>query len=114
MSVAALRMNRLTLRYADANAEQAFALEQGQKSLRPVRVMIITMVVLTVTSVLLGILAFRGTFSPDQRPWMLGVTGLVANAIGYAVTRSRVFLHRNQWILFVFTSLGSAATNRFA
>ena len=38
----ALRMNRLSLRFADARVEASFAEEHAQKSLRPIRIAFIT------------------------------------------------------------------------
>ncbi len=109
----ALRMNRFTLRFANPDAEQKFALEQAQKSLRPIRVALITMAVLVTASTLLRILVFRDTFSALQRPWMLGID-LAVVAVCIAATRSRFFMHRNQWVLFGFACILSAGTIHFA
>ena len=113
MSDEALRMNRFTLRFANPDAEQKFALEQARKSLRPVRVALIAMTALIVIAALLGIFVFRGQFSALQRPWMIGVT-LAICAVGYWLTRTRAFMQWNQWMLFGFGCAGSAGAIRFA
>ncbi len=107
MSDTAMRMNRFTLRFANPDAEQKFALEQAQKSLRPIRIALITTAVLGTVFTLVGILVFRGMFSALQRPWMLGVF-LAVLAVCIAATRSRFFMHRNQWVLFGFACIVSA------
>ena len=99
MSIAGLRMNPLTLRFADADAEGAFAREQAEKSLRPFRVALIVGAILLAAGVLLTIYVFPSTFDAKQHPWMLAVSLAVCAAL-YAVTRSRFFIHWNQWVLF--------------
>lgn len=41
MTAESARMNRLTLRFADAGLEKAFTEEQARKSLRPIRIALV-------------------------------------------------------------------------
>ena len=113
MSVAALRMNRLTLRYADADAEQAFAREQAQTSLRPIRVALIAVAAIMAAAALLIIIVFPDTFGTNVPPGRgMGLAPLAFFAIAYAVTRSRFFIHRHQWVMFAFVCVISAVIIR--
>ncbi len=117
MSVAAMRMNRLTLRYADADAEQAFALEQAQKSLRPIRVALIVVAAISTilaAMVLLGIYVIPGLIGADTHLRRGAGIGLAFCTIVYAVTHSRFFIRRHQWVLFAVVCAISASIIRFA
>ena len=99
MSDDAIRMNRLTLHYADMDTERAFVSEQAQKSLRPIRAALIAGAVLLAVAVLQTIYFFPSTFDANQRWWMLAVA-LAVCAVFYAVTGSRFFIRQNQLVLF--------------
>src|SRR5258706_7284217 len=103
----AVRMDRLSLRFADARVEASFAEEQARKSLRPMRVALVTIIV---GSVVLG-LAFR--FLPHvlragpRMPWIV-LSGAGIGAAFYALSRSGVFLRRQQWMMVALACLLSA------
>src|SRR5258706_8848392 len=93
----AVRMDRLSLRFADARVEASFAEEQARKSLGPVRVALVTIII---GSMLLA-LAFR--FMPhllragSRMPWIV-LSGAGIGIAFYALSRSQFFLHRQQWM----------------
>src|SRR5258706_15938858 len=71
----AVRMNRLSLRFADARVEGLFAEEQARKSLRPVRVAFVTMAVLTALLALaLHLMPYLHGGSIAQRLSLVGVS----------------------------------------
>ena len=107
-----IRMNRLSLRFADARLETTFAGEQAQKSLRPIQVAIIVVAVMLVAAVSLAVFVFPNTYGSNPRLWTVGVA-LTACAVAYAVTRSRFFIDWNQWVLFAIVCAISAGTIRF-
>ena len=103
----AFRMNAFSLRFADARVEASFAEEQARKSLRPVRVALVTMILLTV------ILALAFRYLPHLLPagslaqWIvLGGAGICAAFL--ALSHSQLFLRRQQAVMLVVACLASA------
>lgn len=112
MSVAAMQMSRLTLRFAGADAERAFALEQAQKSLRPIRIVLIAAAAINGAAALLGILVFPDVLGANMPVWRgLGI-GLALSAIAYAVTLSHFFIRRHQWVMLTVACVTSASVIR--
>ena len=103
-------MNRLTLRFADAAMEAAYAEEHARKSVRPIRILLGAIMVMAVLTYLLIV-----TFAPSgivaspgggvQRP--LAFVILVC-AVFYALSRQPLFLRRQQTVLFALFCLFSA------
>ena len=90
------RMNRLTLRFADAGLEQVFAEEQARKSLRPIRV---ALVCASAGALVLWPAAIRIIpFMQEKMPRMVALL-LATLAICYALTHTKVFLRRHQWLM---------------
>ena len=91
------RMHRLTLRFADAELEKAFAEEQARKSLRPIRIALVCAAALGV------FFLWPATFwiSPSTRDWMSGIIALALATFGlcYVLTYKRIFLYRHQWMM---------------
>lgn len=98
------RMNRLTLRFSDTQLEQAFAEEQAKKSLRPIR---IALACAGALFVVLSPAVIR--IAPYMRAHMLGIVVLVlvTCGVGYALTHTRVFLRRHQWLMLALACLMS-------
>ncbi|MCX7166386.1 MAG: hypothetical protein NTV11_08935 [Rhodocyclales bacterium] len=87
MNADTARMNRFTLRFADAELEQAFAEEQARKSLRPIRIALVCAAAITL------FLIWPAAFwiSPPTREWMPGIVALVLATVGLCY----VLTHRN-------------------
>jgi len=110
MNDGAFRMNRLTLRFADAAEEAAYAEEHARKSVRPIRIVLAAIVVLMVLVYLmfislvpLGIIA-----RPGENMARALVVVILFCAILYALSRQPMFLRRQQTILFAVMCLFSA------
>jgi class 3 adenylate cyclase len=86
-------MNRLTLRFADAGMEAAFAEEQARRSLRPIR---IALVCAGTPMLLMWPLFIR--LAPSFEEHMLTMTATVLATLGfcYAMTHTQIFLRRHQ------------------
>jgi class 3 adenylate cyclase len=109
----AARMHRLTLRFADAGLEKAFAEEQARKSLRPIRIALVCAGVAMVGSwpAIIHI-------APTIQEHMPRIAALVLATLGvcYALTHTQVFLRRHQWVMLALAcwmSVGVVTTARF-
>ena len=100
-------MNRFSLRFADARVEASFAEEQARKSLRPVRVALIAMMMGSVS------LAWAFRFMPLLLPagprmqWIV-LSGAGICAAFYVLTHSRIYLARQQLAMLSVACLVSA------
>ena len=101
----AARMNRLTLRFADAELEKAFAEEQARKSLRPIRIALVCAAAITL------FLVWPATFwiSPSTREWMSGIVAMTLATVGlcYALTHRQIFLYRHQRLMLAMACVMS-------
>ena len=99
------RMNRFTLRFADADLEKAFAEEQARKSLRPIRIALVCAAAITLF--LVSPLVFW--VSPHAREWMPEIVTMVLamTVLCYALTHRPVFLRRHQWVMLVMACVMS-------
>jgi class 3 adenylate cyclase len=98
------RMNRLTLRFADAELEKTFAEEQARKSLRPIRIALVFAGTLT--------LAFWPAFNhlaPSLQEELPGIMAKIIVTLGlcYALTHTQVFLRRHQWLMLTLACVMS-------
>ncbi|OGA24348.1 MAG: hypothetical protein A3I01_13465 [Betaproteobacteria bacterium RIFCSPLOWO2_02_FULL_65_24] len=104
MNADAARMNRLTLHFADAGLEKAFAEEQARKSLRPIRV---ALVCAGAGALVLWPAAIRIIpFMQEKMPRMVALL-LATLAICYALTHTQVFLRRHQWLMLALACVMS-------
>lgn len=105
MNPPAARMDRLTLRFADAELEQAFAEEQAKKSLRPIRIALVC--VAAITLFVLWPLVYWGNI--PAREWMPGMVAIALVTVGicYALTHRPVFLRRHQWLMLAMVCMMS-------
>jgi hypothetical protein len=97
MSAAAARMHPLSLRFADAGLEAAFAEEQARKALRPLRM---ASLLGTVASVLFGLLG--QVFPPPGGRTGLAVllaAMLAVFVLTYALSHTPSFLRGQQAIM---------------
>ncbi|MEK6245535.1 MAG: adenylate/guanylate cyclase domain-containing protein [Pseudomonadota bacterium] len=113
MSDDALRMNRLTLRFASAVVEAAYAEEHARKAVRPIRIALVFLSALTAAYYVLATHVFHGVLVVTGTTLLRGtVSALVAYAVVYALTHLPVFVKRQQLILFlvvcVMLSIGIA------
>jgi class 3 adenylate cyclase len=101
----AARMDRLTLRFADAELEKTFAEEQARKSVRPIRIALVCSAALTVLFLWPAAL----WMSPSSREWISGIVAmtLVTVCLGYALTRRPIFLRRHQWMMLAMACVMS-------
>jgi len=91
------RMDRLTLRFTDAELEADFSRDQAHKSLRPIRIALVCVAAITLFVLWPAIV---WTNSPFQER-MPGLVALVLVTVGvcYALTHTRNFLYRHQWMM---------------
>jgi class 3 adenylate cyclase/energy-converting hydrogenase Eha subunit E len=109
MNADAARMNRLTLRFADANLEASFAEEQARKSLRPIRIaLLFAGAFFLISSPGLVKLA---PYVREEVPRMLAVA-LTTIGICYAFTYAQIFLRRHQWMMLALVSVMSVGMIR--
>lgn len=105
MNADTARMNRFTLRFADAKLEQTFAEEQARKSLRPIRI------AMGCALALLLFLLWPAIVwaSPSTREWMPGIVALVLVTISlcFALTHTKSFLYRHQWMMLAMACVMS-------
>jgi class 3 adenylate cyclase len=116
MSADAFRMNHFTLRFADADAETAFADEQARKAVRPVRIALACLGALSVGYYVLTIHVFKSIVVGigARNTLYTTIATLVAYTAGYALTYRPVFLKRQQLIMFLFACLISVGLARFS
>jgi hypothetical protein len=101
MSDDALRMNRFTLRFADAAVEAAYAEEHARKAVRPVRIALICVSALTVAYYVLAVHVFHRVLVVTGTTLLLRtVSALAVCAVVYALAHLRVFVKRQQLIMF--------------
>lgn len=98
------RMHRLTLRFADAGMETAFAEEQARKSLRPFRIALIFAGALA-----LVVWPAAVHMAPSLEEHMPGIVALLFVTLGicYALTRTQVFLRWHQRIMLALVCVMS-------
>ena len=110
----ALRMNRFTLRFAGADIEAAFADEQARKAVRPVRIALACLGVLSVGYYVLTIHVFKSIVVGigALNTLLYTIATLVIYAMGYALTYRPVFVKRQQLIMFLFVCLASVGITR--
>jgi class 3 adenylate cyclase len=110
MNTDTARMHRLTLRFADAGLEAAFAEEQARKAVRPIRIALACGSALFVGFYVLTVHVFHGLVVGIGGPNMLRVTigALAWCAVVYALTYRPVFVRRQQLIMFLVVCVISA------
>ena len=101
MNAGAARMSRLTLRFADAGLERAFAVEQAKKSLRPIRIALVCAGTLFVVSSPVVI-----QIAPYIREQLPRIVALVLATLGlcFALTHTQVFLRRHQLMMLALAA----------
>ena len=111
---AAMRMNRFTLRFADAEMEAAFADEQARKAVRPARIALVVLGALQLGNYVLTIHVFKSIVVGIGALNTLRTTieGLLLYAMFYALTYRPVFLKRQQLIMFLLACLISVGVTR--
>lgn len=99
------RMNRFTLRFADPELEKAFAEEQARKSLRPIRIAVSCAAAITLF-ILWPATVWINTPFQERMPEL---AALVLATVGacYALTYTRIFIIRHQWLMLVMACLMS-------
>ncbi len=105
MKTDAARMNRLTLRFTDAKLEASFAEEQARKSLRPIRIALVSAGALFLL-VLWPVAIWVDSSMLEQMPRIIALA-LTTLGLCYALTHTQVFLLRHQWIMFAMACLMS-------
>jgi len=105
MNTDAARMNRLTLRFADAGLERTFAKEQAQKSLRPTRIALICAGALILTVIWPAAYWIKSTML-EYMPAIVTLF-LFALAVFYAATHRPFFLRRHQWVMLFLACAAS-------
>jgi len=110
MNADTARMHRLTLRFADAGLEAAFAEEQARKAVRPVRIALAGLSAMIVGFYVLTVHVYHGLVVGIGAPNMLRVTigAFAMLAVFYALTHRPVFVKRQQLIMFLIVCLMSA------
>ena len=96
-----MRMNRLTLRFADVGLEQAFREEQARKTLKPVRaaMVAVAVVILVIWALLQYILPHVADAQRRFAAPMLAMLALLA--YGYGRSYMESFLRMQQFVLLV-------------
>jgi len=97
-------MHRLTLRFADAGMEAAFAEEQARKSLRPIRIALICACALALAS--WPAIIRIAPYAQEQMPRIVA-TVLATLGLCFALTHTQVFLHRHQWMMLALACVMS-------
>jgi class 3 adenylate cyclase len=105
MNSGTTRMHRLTLRFADAELEKAFAEEQARKSLRPIRIAVVCAAAITLF-ILWPATVWIDTPFQERMPEL---AALVLATVGacYALTYTKVFMVRHQWLMLAMACLMS-------
>ena len=101
MSDDPVRMNRLSLRFADARLEASFAEDQARKSLRPIRIALISAGAITAITTLAVILRFRYLLDAGIDMQKAMVIAVVLCAIFYAASHMPSFLRHQQAALLL-------------
>ncbi len=98
------RMDRLTLRFTDAELEKAFAEEQARKSLRPIRIALVCGCVL-----MLAVLPAIVRIAPSMLEHMPEIVALLLGTMGlcYALTHTQTFLLWHQWLMLALACMMS-------
>ena len=111
---AAMRMNRFTLRFADAEMEAAFADEQARKAVRPVRIALVVLGALQLGNYVLTIHVFKSIVVGigALNTLLTTIEALLLYAMFYALTYRPVFLKRPQLIMFLLACLISVGVTR--
>ncbi len=114
MNAEALRMNRLTLRFTDAQAEAAFAHEQALKAVRPVRITMVFLAALMAAYYLLTVHVFKSIVVGIGEASLLRavIAGVVVYGAVYALTYRPAFLAHQQAVMFVLAGLISVGIMR--
>jgi class 3 adenylate cyclase len=110
----AFRMHRLTLRFADAEAESAFAAEQARKSVRPTRIALAGLVALAIAFYVVTIHILRNVVVGIGASYTLRmVVGLLLScAFVYGLTYTQLFLKRQQAAMCILACLLSIGASR--
>lgn len=95
-----LRMNRLSLRYTDARIEASFAEEYAQKSLRPIRIALITGALFFAAVLVLVATHLLPPLLPSDFGMTMTMVGLVFCVAFYAASRTSLFLRLQQQATF--------------
>jgi class 3 adenylate cyclase len=105
------QMHRLTLRFADADLERAFAEEQAGKSLRPIRIALVCAGVAMV-----GASPAIIQIAPSVQEQLPRIAALILATLGacYALTHTRVFLRRHQWLMLALACVMSVGITSIA
>ena len=104
----ALRMNRLSLRFADVRVEASYVKEQAQKSLRPIRIALIAAVIFFAALLALSVAPFLPQVFPGDLNIGVAVIGLGYCAAFYVASHTPLFLHWQQQVTLVTMCLFSA------
>jgi class 3 adenylate cyclase len=91
------RMDRLTLRFTDAELEADFSRDQAHKSLRPIRIALVCVAAITLFF-LWPATIWAGSSIQGQMPGLVALV-LVTVGVCYALTHTRNFLYRHQWMM---------------
>ena len=110
------RMHRLTLRFADAGLETAFAEEQARKAVRPVRIALACLSTLIAGFYVLTVHVSHGLVVGIGATNMHRVTivALATLAAFYALTYRPAFVKRQQLIMFLAVCAMSAGLTRWS
>jgi hypothetical protein len=104
MNTDSTHMNRLTLRFADAAMEAAFAEEQARKSLRPIRIGLVFAGALALAAwpAIIRIAPYVQGHMPR-----IVATILATLVVCFALTHTQVFLRRHQWMMLALACVMS-------
>jgi class 3 adenylate cyclase len=107
MNADTFRMNRFTLRFADADNETAFADEQARKAVRPVRIALVVLAALQVGNYVLTIHVFKSIVVGigALNTLLTTIEALLLYAVFYALSYRPIFLKRQQLIMFLLACL---------
>ena len=107
MNADTFRMNRFTLRFADADNETAFADEQARKAVRPVRIAFVVLGALQVGNYVLTTHVFKSIVVGigALNTLLTTIEGLLLYAVFYALSYRPIFLKRQQRIMFLLACL---------
>ena len=105
MNADTARMHRLTLRFTDAQLEQAFAEEQARKSLRPIRIALVCAGALILVVLWPATIWIQSTML-EHMPRIVTLF-LLALAVFYAATYRPFFLRRHQWVMLILACVAS-------
>ena len=105
-----IRMNRLSLRFADARLEASFTEEQARKSLRPIRIALISVATLMAIMSLVVIYRFPYLLASGMRMHRAMVVVLGLCAAFYAASHMPSFLRLQQQLLVIMVCMLAAMT----